>query len=171
MASATGIDLRAHCPAVVLRDTAEPEIRSSCNGDNVKRAIGKFKSGKSRKQVPQWCTMAAALIGAHVGVAVFFSHNDPYSSQLFPECIWRQVTGWECPGCGGTRALYSLFRGDFVASIAMNPLVVASYAALLLLGAQAIVGATGRRTVRWPHWLAMSLIVTAAAYSGIIRNL
>lgn len=162
MATATGTD---------LRNTVEPEICSTRDGNEVRDALGRFNREESRRRVAGWCTVTAVLVGAHVAVAVFFSHTDPYSSQIFPECIWRQVTGWECPGCGGTRALSSLFRGDLVASISMNPIVVASYAAALLLGAQAIAGAIGKRTVHWPHWLAISLIVTAALYAGIIRNL
>jgi hypothetical protein len=110
-------------------------------------------------------------VGAHVAAAAFFSQHDPYSSQIFPECPWRHITGWECPGCGGTRALYSLFRGDVFASITMNPIVVASYAAALLLGAQAIAGAISKRTARWPEWLALLLIVTSALYAAIFRNL
>lgn len=126
---------------------------------------------ESRRRVAQWCVPLAFVVGAHVAAAAFFSQHNPYSSEIFPECIWRQITGWECPGCGGTRALYSLFRGDVIASLTMNPLILASYAAALLIGFQAIAGAIGQRTVRWPNWLATLLIVTAAAYSGIIRNL
>ena len=171
MARETGADLRNHSCAVVPRGTSAPEVCSTLARNEASDTPGKLNSAESRARILGWFTTVAVLFGAHVGVVVFFSHNDPYSSHLFPECIWRQITGWECPGCGGTRAVYSLFRGDFVASIAMNPLVVASYASLLSLGAQAVVSATGRRTVQWPHWLAMSLIITAAAYSGIIRNL
>jgi hypothetical protein len=172
-----GIELSAtDCPDAALQETGESDFFSEHDAEDVTpsavplQAFGGERP-QDKKRVIQWCVAVAIVAGAHLCVAAFFHHVSPYSSQIFPDCIWRQITGWNCPGCGGTRALYSLFSGDVIASVRMNPLVVASYSAAVLIGAQAIASAIGKRTVRWPHWLAMSLIVSAAVYSGIIRNL
>ena len=48
-------------------------------------------------------------------------------------CPFRLATGGWCPGCGGTRALRHLMRGDLAMSLTLNPflLVVLSQAVAL----------------------------------------
>lgn len=38
-------------------------------------------------------------------------------------CLFHLATGAYCPGCGGTRALRALLRGDIIESIFCNPLI------------------------------------------------
>ncbi len=38
-------------------------------------------------------------------------------------CTFYAVTGLFCPGCGGTRSVFALFRGDFLRSLYMHPFV------------------------------------------------
>ena len=40
------------------------------------------------------------------------------------ECAIRRRCGLPCPGCGGTRAFYYLFQGDFWRSFTLNPTVI-----------------------------------------------
>lgn len=37
-------------------------------------------------------------------------------------CVWRHFFGVECPGCGMTRSLLSLLRGDIRAAFAFHPM-------------------------------------------------
>ena len=46
---------------------------------------------------------------------------DSYHSLL--ACTFYAVTGFPCPGCGGTRAFYYLFRGELLKSIEYHPVV------------------------------------------------
>ncbi len=39
-------------------------------------------------------------------------------------CGIRKMCGFPCPGCGGTRAFYYLFRGDLYLSLRLNPTVI-----------------------------------------------
>lgn len=41
-----------------------------------------------------------------------------------PECTFLSATGLYCPGCGGTRAVKSLLRGDLIRSFLYHPFVV-----------------------------------------------
>ena len=42
----------------------------------------------------------------------------------FPlKCIFHEATGLYCAGCGGTRAVYALFRGDILTALHSNALV------------------------------------------------
>jgi hypothetical protein len=41
-----------------------------------------------------------------------------------PACMFKVLTGIDCPGCGMTRALFALIRGDLMASLAYNPALI-----------------------------------------------
>ncbi len=45
-------------------------------------------------------------------------------SRLIPPCLFHQITGCYCPGCGGTRAVRALLRGQFLRSFCYHPLVL-----------------------------------------------
>lgn len=49
---------------------------------------------------------------------------------LVPPCGFRFVTGYYCPGCGGTRAVRALFSGKFVTSFFYHPFVI--YCAIIM---------------------------------------
>ncbi|NNE90225.1 MAG: DUF2752 domain-containing protein [Verrucomicrobiales bacterium] len=40
-----------------------------------------------------------------------------------PDCGFRTVTGLPCLGCGGTRSMMALSRGEVVSSFLFNPLI------------------------------------------------
>lgn len=53
----------------------------------------------------------------------------------FPPCIFNILTGYYCPGCGGTRAVKSLLHGHFIKSLWYHPFVaygVAVYAVFMV---------------------------------------
>lgn len=39
-------------------------------------------------------------------------------------CLFHALTGWYCPGCGGTRAVKYLLQGQILTSLQYHPLVV-----------------------------------------------
>lgn len=39
-------------------------------------------------------------------------------------CLFRQLTGFFCPGCGGTRAFLALLKGRLVLSFCYHPLIL-----------------------------------------------
>lgn len=45
-------------------------------------------------------------------------------SQIIPTCFWYRLTGYYCPGCGGTRAVKALFHLHFLQSFLFHPLVL-----------------------------------------------
>jgi hypothetical protein len=91
---------------------------------------------------------------------------------FYPRCLFYAVTGWQCPGCGGLRALHHLLHGHFQTAFALNPLFVVAVPLGLLAGAHC--WRTRRATGNWivpPRnsfwiWLALAGIVLF----GIGRN-
>ncbi|MGA3284708.1 MAG: DUF2752 domain-containing protein, partial [Verrucomicrobiota bacterium] len=46
--------------------------------------------------------LAATVLGS--GAVLFFFN--PSTHGFYPVCLFHKLTGWNCPGCGGTRAAY-----------------------------------------------------------------
>lgn len=63
--------------------------------------------------------MAAGLL-AGSGVLCTFS---PTEHHFYPICVFHALTGWQCPGCGGTRALYHLLHLQVGEALHYNALV------------------------------------------------
>jgi hypothetical protein len=53
------------------------------------------------------------------GAAILYFIN-PETSGVFPPCVFHELTGLHCPGCGATRAVHSLLHGDIRQALAWN---------------------------------------------------
>ena len=111
-------------------------------------------------------------VAAVTGVVVLYN-NDPATSRFYPPCIFHLLTGLDCPGCGGTRALYHLLHGHFALALHYNAMLVI-FGPFLLGGAVS----EGRRIAKgaeapliiqkpWTAWSTIALLVGWA----IFRNL
>lgn len=85
-------------------------------------------------------------------------------------CLFREITGLKCPGCGITTFFMNMFRGDIKTAISANPSLVI---VLPLLGAVLIsvyVKNSWDIRKRWTLWcLYLSLFFLLSF--GILRNL
>ena len=57
-------------------------------------------------------------------VGVWFAHGGYERYGELTACGIRRLCGLPCPGCGGTRAFYYLFLGNFKESFLLNPTVI-----------------------------------------------
>ncbi|MCE9624248.1 MAG: DUF2752 domain-containing protein [Deltaproteobacteria bacterium] len=65
-----------------------------------------------------------------VGVPFAFVAVIPFAwIEKLPLCMFHQLTGWDCPGCGLTRAMVAMFHGQWLRALEFNALapVVALY--------------------------------------------
>jgi hypothetical protein len=116
--------------------------------------------------------LAAALSLAGLGAALlYFFPPDRYG--FYPRCPVYALTGWECPGCGMTRALAALVRGHATEASHWNPLVFA-----VVPGAIAWFAVAWRRAMKgepqtWPRVSSVQLGVAIAALAvfTVGRNL
>jgi len=69
-------------------------------------------------------TGAGIFIFVAAGFLYVFTHDPSHSENLYVVCIFKTVTGWDCPGCGGQRALYHLLHLDFAKAVRMNAFFV-----------------------------------------------
>ena len=90
----------------------------------------------------------------------------------FP-CLWYEITGWFCPGCGLTRMLESLVSGKFYQAFRFNPLVFLLLPfGIGLFGDYLYNRVRGRQPLinRLPEWFWVTLILVALVF-GLMRNL
>ncbi len=79
---------------------------------------------------------AGAMLGlAAAGVAAVVFFFNPSTHGFYPVCTFHQVTGLNCPGCGGTRALYALLHGHWQLALKDNALFMILLPAAALRGA------------------------------------
>lgn len=85
-------------------------------------------------------------------------------------CLFREITGLKCPGCGITTFFMNMFRGDIKTAISANPSLVL---VLPLLGAVLVsvyVRNSWNIKEKWTLWcLYISLFLLL--FFGILRNL
>lgn len=123
-----------------------------------------------------WRTRAlAGPVGVAAGLAAstaWVALNNPHEAGHYPGCVYRGLTGFWCPGCGGLRAVYDLAHGDVAGAIGMNPLVVFVVlpVAIVFVGWWAL-SAGGARVppVRFPAWAAWGTVVVLLAF-WVLRN-
>jgi hypothetical protein len=121
---------------------------------------------------PAMVATVAIATGALLGGIWLLRTFDPNApGSWFPSCVFHDLTGLYCPGCGITRALHALVHFDLQRAFAMNAFFVLS---LPLLAAMALQATTRRALLpaalqrivfdgRW--WIGALLIF------GLLRNL
>lgn len=72
--------------------------------------------------------LGAAAVGA--GAVVYFFN--PSTHGFYPVCMFHELTGLYCPGCGGTRSVYALLHGNFRLAVKDNALFIGLLAAAIL---------------------------------------
>lgn len=74
------------------------------------------------------------LTAACVGLVLTYSRFSPEDSTWFPKCIFLQLTGLKCPGCGSQRVVHSLLNLNIHNAFEANAFLVLSlpYIAALL---------------------------------------
>lgn len=92
----------------------------------------------------------------------------------FP-CLMDSLLGLYCPGCGGTRAVRALLKGELLQALWMHPLV--PFAALLFCGffltqtleKLKVPGIKGWRFHGWYLYASLGLVITNFLVKNILR--
>jgi hypothetical protein len=121
--------------------------------------------------------LALALAGACglLLALVLIYRTPPEQNRFAPPCLFHQMTGLHCPGCGGTRAMHALLHGRVGEAAGKNVLLIAALPFIAAWGAHG--------TWRWVRGeppsgsgvLARPRVVTAVVVAifafAILRNL
>jgi len=74
-------------------------------------------------------TIYLALI---LSLIIFFYLYNP-TKIFYPPCPFCYLTGFYCPGCGTSRAIYQIVHGNFLYALNLNPLMILSLPFLFYL--------------------------------------
>lgn len=73
------------------------------------------------------------LTAACVGLVFVYSRFSPESSSWFPKCIFQQLTGIKCPGCGSQRVIHNLLNLNIRQAFEANAFLVLSLPYIIAL--------------------------------------
>ncbi len=113
------------------------------------------------------------IIGVPVLLLLLYLFQHPIVSfvQMFGTCAFHTVTGKYCPGCGNTRSVRCMLKGDFLLALRMN----LTMPFLIVLGAlfyiEMIFDVLGKKIRLIPRkiWLLVVVLVFFGIYF-IARN-
>lgn len=110
-----------------------------------------------------WLILAAVILLVSIKKCIFPEVN--VIASMFP-CMFHELTGWYCPGCGGSRSVAALLRGDMRTCVVNFPLT--AYAVIMYLWfmiSQTIQRLSRHRLhigLRWRHsylWIALGILM------------
>jgi hypothetical protein len=81
--------------------------------------------------MPFWlkiCIAAGILL-----ILVLLYLINPAESKIVPPCVFNDLTGFYCPGCGTLRATHALLHGDIGEAVTKNPLLFVIFPVLGIL--------------------------------------
>ena len=121
-----------------------------------------------KNRIKNVCKSILILLGVGMLYALFIK----ITGWKIP-CVFHEVTGLHCPGCGITRMCLALIRLDFSLAFQCNPLIFSLLPVFLLVAVYFLI-----RYIRWGTWqtgkwmnvLLVVVVVLLVAF-GILRNL
>lgn len=118
-----------------------------------------------RKCVAIWGSSAAAVVIA-AGAWLLYNYA-PTAYGFYPRCLFKMLTGLECPGCGSTRALHHLLHGRVEEAFLLNPMIFLVMAVVLFALPSLVRGRRPEFITR--PWFGWTALVVVASY-WIVRN-
>ena len=110
------------------------------------------------------------IYGAILGAGMLYAFLILHTPFRIP-CLFREVTGLQCPGCGTSRMALALMRFDIPAAFTYNPIAFFSFPAWFLISICAFVGRP--KALRSSKNLLRILYINIVVYMifAIFRNL
>ena len=96
---------------------------------------------KKKQQIILLCVLPFAATGFLLLMKNLYAR---YVIPRMPPCILRTLTGWKCPSCGMTHAVYALCRLDIPEALRQNALLVFLLLLLVLLYLERWLAVCGR---------------------------
>lgn len=124
-----------------------------------------------RREFPPARTfLLAGGIALGAAAALFYFLFDPTRVAIFPPCLFHQLTGLDCPGCGAQRALHQLLHGNLIAAIRLNAMFVFSLPLFAWIGTRFLTrnvrGEPASFNFKW-WWVYLAAWIAF----GVLRNL
>jgi hypothetical protein len=105
---------------------------------------------------------------------LFLVAHPPMETNFYPACVLHQLTGWHCPGCGGTRCVHALLHLRYGEALRMNAIAALALPVLGFIGVRSwwrwLLGRPAGAALDvkpWHAWVIVAVLITF----GVVRNL
>jgi hypothetical protein len=125
-------------------------------------------------RTPGWAGPAAvAVCFAGAASYVLISNPTDGGADAIPTCIVKLTTGFDCPGCGGTRAFYYLMHGNIPEAVRHHAIAVFAVPFLVWMYVAWAVKSVSGKTLPMPKISprAISWFLGIWAVWSVLRNL
>lgn len=110
----------------------------------------------------------AFLIAAVFIAAVVIYTNPPEHRKYYPPCIFKKFTGFDCAGCGSTRACYHLLHGHILQAANHNILLLL-FIPVMFIGL--VYNFTGRLAALWQKINKPFIFLMMILLFWVVRNI
>lgn len=112
-------------------------------------------------------------IGWLLGAGLFYIFLCTVAGRPLIPCLFHEVTGLYCPGCGVSRMCLALFRLDFQAAFLANPVILMLLPAGLIIALQMMVRyvKTGTHLPTRTQTVIIYFMISILLLFGLLRNL
>ena len=91
---------------------------------------------------------------------------------LYLRCLFKELTGYDCPACGAQRAVVSLFKGDFHNAFWHNPyLIILAPVLIVWAGVSLFKKNKGIQAKGVWHYVLLAVLASLMIVWTIVRNL
>jgi hypothetical protein len=114
-----------------------------------------------------------AGVAGVLGLVVLWTTSPTDFPAFMPRCLFHQISGLHCPGCGGTRAVHHLLQGELTLAFRHHApfvlgLPVAALGGLVLLCSRRAREVWRRQSSRALWWM---ILFSLLVLFGVARNL
>jgi len=111
--------------------------------------------------------LSLLLFGGILMLFAVYSYS-PHEAYWYPPCLFKKITGLDCPGCGGTRACYQLLHGNIPAAANYNLLLIVMIP-VTFIGVAVLINK--RLRFAWEYFNKPMAILTVVLLFWVFRNL
>lgn len=157
-------------------EKTKPELEEHNNRiETVAKNRGKIQTDENVLYIIGWILLVAV-----VAFLIVWQIWGDVLKEKVPPCLFHLLTGFYCPGCGGTRAMFALVKGKLLTSLVYHPFVPYS----VVIGGWFLISQTiervskGRVSIGMKYrdiylWIALALVLinfvvkNVLVYAGI----
>lgn len=105
------------------------------------------------KTNPLWPLLPPLAVLGMISIFLAFSGElESAEAQTLPMCGIKKITGFDCPGCGGTRCAQNILHGNWMTAFGYNPLLMTGFMLTMAFSCYLIIRITilGKAAPRLP---------------------
>jgi hypothetical protein len=110
-----------------------------------------------------------------IGLIIIYKIFNPNGNDFFPKCIFHELTGYKCPGCGSQRAIHHLLNFDIATAISENILLVLAIPYIIIGFIFDLIKNPSNKIIKWKKFLfgkkAIILIFVVIILFWVLRNI